>query len=66
MKKTGEVYVKDEQGITWLCTSYEDENGQVSTQSVQVDGDTPALMEKPFVVPVMLAEPKKPWWKRIF
>lgn len=65
MKKTGEVYVKDEDGIVWLHTSYEDENGQVSTQSVQVDGDTPALMEKPFVVPVMLA-PKKPWWKRIF
>lgn len=66
MKKTGEVYVKDEQGVVWLATSYEDENGQVSTQSVQADGDTPALMEKPFVVPVMLVEPKKPWWKRIF
>jgi len=46
-KKTGECYYRDENGKLCLATSYEDDNGQVSTQSVEVDGEPVAPDLKP-------------------
>lgn len=35
--KTGEVFWRDEEGILWLCESFEDENGVVTTQTTRVE-----------------------------
>lgn len=64
-KKTGECYYRDEDGKLWLATSYEDDNGNVSTQSVEVDGEPVAPDLKPDPSLVVFVQ-KKPWWKRIF
>ena len=35
--KTGEVYFRDEEGVLWLCESFVDDGGAVTTKQTRVD-----------------------------
>jgi hypothetical protein len=35
--KTGEVYFRDEDGTLWLCESFVDEAGVVTTKQTRID-----------------------------
>ena len=37
LTKTGECYSRDENGDLWVCESFVDQNGQVSTQSMRIE-----------------------------
>lgn len=37
MKKTGEVYFRDEAGALWFCESFVDEDGVATTQQVEIE-----------------------------
>ena len=44
--KTGEVYFRDEDGALWLCESFVDENGVVTTKQTCVE-DAPQPTAEP-------------------
>jgi len=37
MEKTGECYYRDDNGYLWLAESYMDDDGVVTTQSIQIE-----------------------------
>lgn len=64
MKQTGQCYWRDEAGVLWLACSYEDENGVVSTQNVEVqEGQTVQPVSFASAPLTVISAPKtRPWY----